>query len=254
MYQYRHLLFILTWKEIKIRYKQTVMGFLWAIFMPMLIVFAGVLVRIAFSTVSGRALVLADLASVCVKSVPWAFFVSSIRFSTNSLIGNSELVTKVYFPREVFPLSCLLAALFDFAIASALLVVLLALARIGVSIHLVWVPVLLLLLIVLTAGLGMFLACANLFFRDVKYIVEVLLTFGIFFTPVFYEARSLGKWAPWLMLNPVAPIFEAINNVVVRHRPPELFWLSVSACWSLLGFLVSRMIFDKAEPAFAENI
>src|SRR3972149_500293 len=168
--QYRHLLYMLTWRDIKIKYKQSVMGFFWAILMPMLIVAAGLLVKKGFSMVSGRPLELTELASVSVKAIPWAFFVGSIRFSTNSLTGNSNLVTKIYFPREVFPIASVLANLFDFAVASVVVVAMLAVARIGVSVYLLWLPVLLILLILLTLGLGMFLACGNLFFRDVKYI------------------------------------------------------------------------------------
>lgn len=252
--QYRDLLFMLTWKEIRIRYKQSVMGFFWAILMPVLIVGSGLIVKIAFSTLSGRPINLSDILAVGVKAVPWAFFVGALRFATNSLTGNSNLVTKVYFPREIFPLSSVLANMFDFAVASAVLVATLIIARVGVSIHLLWVPVLLLLLFLLTSGLGMLLACGNLFFRDVKYLVEVVLTYGIFFTPVFYEARAMGKWGPLLLLNPLGPILESLNDVVVLHQAPDLGWLGYSAAWAVLGFLVAWKIFQKAEPAFAESI
>lgn len=252
--EYRHLLYMLAWRDIKIRYKQSAMGFLWAILMPALIITAGVLVRYAFSMGSGRPFNLSDLASVSLKSAPWAFFVSSIRFATGSLTGNSNLVTKIYFPREVFPLAAVLAALFDFAVASGVILLVLIAARVGVSVELLWLPLIILLLVLLTSGLGMFLACANVFFRDVKYLVEVFLTFGILFTPVFYEARMFGKWAPILLLNPVGAILEALNNVVVLHRPPEMFWLSYAAFWSLGGSVVAWKIFDKAEASFAETV
>ena len=252
--QYRHLLFMLTWRDIKVRYKQSVMGFLWAIFMPIMIVCAGILVKKGFSIISGKPMEFMELASVSVKALPWAFFVGSIRFATNSLVGKSNLVTKIYFPREVLPLSSVLANLFDFLIAGAVLILILAIARIGVSIYLLWLPLILIFLILFTAGISMFLSCANLFFRDVKYIVEVILTFGIFFTPVFYEASMFGKWSPVLLLNPIGAILEAINNVVVLHRQSDLFWLTYSACWAVIGSLISWKIFDNLEPAFAENI
>jgi len=252
--QYRQLLYMLTWRDIKIKYKQSVMGFMWAVFMPIIIVAAGILVKKAFSMLSGKPMDLAQLASVSVKAIPWAFFVGSIRFSTNSLTSNMNLVTKIYFPREVFPLSAMLANFFDFIVASAVLIVILTLAGIGVSIHLVWLPVLLVLLIFLTAGLGMILACANLFFRDVKYIVEVILTFGIFFTPVFYEADMFGEWASILLLNPIGAILESINAVVVLHHLPDILWLAYSAVWAVGGLFIAWVIFHKAEFAFAENI
>lgn len=252
--KYRHLLYMLTWRDIKIKYKQSIMGFLWAIFMPMIIVASGILVKKAFSMLSGKPMDLAQLASVSVKAIPWAFFVSSIRFATNSLLHNMNLVTKIYFPREVFPIAAVMANFFDFIVASILLIIILAIAGIGASIHLFWLPILLLLLFSLVIGLGMLLACANLFFRDVKYIVEVLLTFGIFFTPVFYEAEMFGKWSTVLLLNPVGAILESINAVVVLHHPPDIFWLAYSAVWALGGLLISWNIFHRAEFAFAENI
>jgi len=252
--KYRHLLYMLTWRDIKIKYKQSVMGFMWAIFMPMMIVAAGVLVRKAFSMLSGNPMDIKEVASVSVKAIPWAFFVGSIRFATNSLTGNMNLVTKIYFPREVFPISATMANLFDFAVASMILIVILSFAQIGISIYLLWVPVLIFLLILITIGTGMFLSCANLFFRDVKYIVEVILTFGIFFTPVFYEAKMFGKWEPVLLLNPIGSILESINSVVVLHQAPSLYWVGYSAIWALGGLLIAWNIFHKAEFTFAENI
>lgn len=252
--QYRQLIFILTWRDIKIKYKQTVMGFLWAILMPMLIVSAGVLVRKAFSMVSGKPVEMTELASITVKALPWSFFISSIKFGTNSLVGNSNLVTKIYFPREVFPISAVLANLFDFVLASGMVIILLWIAGIGISIQSLWVPVILLFLILLTIGFSMIFACANLFYRDVKYIVEVIVTFAIFFTPVFYDASMLGKWESVILLNPVAVLLESLNAVVVLHAPPKYSWLLYAGTWSIASFFVFSIIFHKAEVYFAENI
>lgn len=252
--EYRQLLYMLAWRDVKIRYKQSIMGFLWAILMPALIIIAGVLVRYGWSMRSGGSFTFSDLASVSLKSAPWAFFVSAIRFATNSLSGNGNLVTKIYFPREVFPLSAVLAALFDFAVSSGAIVIILIAARVGFSRELLWLPVLLVLLVSLTAGLAMLLACANVFFRDVKYLVEIFLTFGILFTPVFYEVRMFGKYAPILLLNPVAAILEAMNNVVVLHRPPEMFWLAYVAAWAFGGSALAWRIFDRTEPYLAEIV
>lgn len=252
--QYRHLLYILTWRDIKIRYKQSVMGFLWAILMPLLIVAAGIIVKTAAAFMSGKPLQFTDLASVTVKALPWSFFISSIRFSTSSLLANSNLVTKIYFPREVFPISAVLANLFDFAVATCGLTFILLFTGIGVSAHIFWLPFLIFLLISFTIGAGMLLSCANLFFRDVKYIVEVIVTFAIFFTPVFYEAATFGKWKALMLLNPVAVLLESINSVVVMHRTPDLYWLAYAAAWSVGGLFVSWSIFHKAEFLFAERI
>jgi len=251
---YRDLLFMLTKRDISLRYKQSVMGFFWAILMPLLIVGAGVLVRLAYSISSGQHMNLTDVASIALKSVPWAFFVGAIRFGTNSLLTNSNLVTKIYFPREVLPFATVLASLFDATVASAVVILLLVLAKVGISIQLLWLPLLLLLIVLLTAWLAMFLSCANLFFRDVKYLVDVFLTFGIFFTPVFYDAHMLGKWATLVLINPLGALFQAMNDVVIHHHAPSYPWLAYAACWSVLGLLISWRIFDRAEASFAETI
>ena len=126
LYKYRELLYMITYRDIKVRYKQSIMGFLWAILMPILIVMSGVVVRYAYAMVAHAPLKTADIASVAIKSVPWAFIVSSIRFSCNSLTGNRELVVKIYFPKEIFPMAAVLACLFDFFVAFTALVIFLA--------------------------------------------------------------------------------------------------------------------------------
>jgi len=252
--RYRDLLYMLAWRDITIKYKQSIMGFMWAIFMPLLIVSAGIIVRYAFSRLSGEPLVWKDVAEVSVKAVPWAFFVSSLRFSTLSLIANTNLVTKIYFPRELFPLAAVLSQLFDLVVAAVALAILLAVAGIGVSIQLLWVPVLVVLLVALVLALGFLFSALALFFRDVKYLVEVVLTFGIFFTPVFYNVELFGEWAPFLLLNPLAPILEGLGACIVHQEAPALGWIAYSAAFSIVGLVLSFKMFKTLEPSFAEYI
>ncbi len=254
LYRYRELLYTIARRDIKVRYKQSVMGFFWAILMPILIVISGVVVRYAFALASHSPLDTAGIASIAVKSLPWAFLVSSIRFGCNSLTGNSNLVTKVYFPKEIFPIASVLASLFDFFVASTALVVLLFVFHVGWSVYLLWVPALLLMVVLMATGIGMLVSAAGLFFRDVKFIVEVALTFGIFFTPVFYDVRMLGEKGKWMMLNPVAPLLEGLSACVVRHQPPQLSWLAYALSFSLAILGLGYAFFKHLEPAFAESI
>jgi lipopolysaccharide transport system permease protein len=190
-----------------------------------------------------------------VKSLPWAFLVSSIRLGCNSLIGgNQNLVTKIYFPREIFPLAAVMSSFFDFLVASAALVIFLAAIHSGWSVYLVWVPPLLVTMMILAAGIAMVVSAASLFFRDVKYIVEVLLTFGIFFTPVFFDIRMFGDKGKWLLLNPVAPILDGLGACVARHQSPELPWFAYSLGFGLVTLLGGYVLFKHLEPAFAESI
>jgi lipopolysaccharide transport system permease protein len=254
LFRYRELLYMITYRDIKVRYKQSVMGFFWAILMPILIVLSGVVVRYAYAMVAHAPLKTADIASVAIKSVPWAFIVSSIRFTCNSLTGNRELVVKIYFPKEIFPLAAVLACFFDFFVASAALAVLLVLMRVGTSIYLLWVPVLLATIVLFCIGVGMIVAAASLFFRDVKYIVEVFLTFGIFFTPVFYDVRMFGERGKFLMLNPVAPLLDGLSRCIAHHESPDVPWYLYSLAFSLAAFLSGFVLFKHLEPAFAESI
>ena len=252
--RYRELLYMFTYRDIKVRYKQSVMGLLWAILMPVLIVGAGVVIRYAYAMASGKPLQTGDIASVAVKSIPWAFLISSIRFSCTSLINNQNLVTKVYFPKEVFPISAVMASLFDLVVASGALVIFLLLLRIGWSVQLVWLPLLLLAMIALTLGVAITISAASLFFRDVKYIVEVVVTFGIFFTPVLFDIRMLGDKGKWLLVNPAAPILEGFSTCVVRHQAPNLPWLMYSLVVGLAVIGCGYVFFKHLEPSFAESI
>ena len=254
LYRYRDLFYTIACRDIKIRYKQSAMGFLWAILMPTLIVGAGIIVRYGFAMAAGKHVDSADIAGVAVKSVPWAFLVSSIRFSCNSLTSNSALVTKICFPKEIFPLGAVLASLFDFLVASCALAVILLIMRTGWSVQLLWTPVLLLTMVLLAAGIGMIVSAASLFFRDVKYIVDVVLTFAIFFTPVFYDASMFGDKGRWLLLNPAAPILEGITASIAHQQRPDLTWLAYSLAFAVVALVAGYSFFKHLEPAFAESI
>jgi ABC-type polysaccharide/polyol phosphate export permease len=251
---HREILFALVKRNIKIRYKQTIMGFLWAIFIPLVIVISGIIVKKAISILSGKPLEFVQIVSMSAKALPWAFFIGAIRAAVGSLVANIFLIKKIYFPREIFPISYILTQLFDFFIALVVLTIIFIFAKIGISIYLLWAPLLIFFLIFLATGLGFVLSCSNLFFRDVKYIVDVILNFGIFFTPVFFEASMFGRWKPLLLLNPVAAILENINNVVVLHKPPDLLWLIYAGVLAVFFLLGGWLIFKKAEPVFADRV
>ncbi len=213
LWKFRELLGQLTRRDIKIRYKQAVMGFAWALLMPVLVVAAGLIIRWAIATVGGVPINKAGAGELLVKGLCWSFFVGAIGFATPSLSGNTSLVTKVYFPREVLPLGTLGAQLFDSGIGAIAVVIATPFLGALLTPALGWVPLLLVLLVAFTAGTCLFLSCANLFFRDVKYIVQVLLTFGIFFTPVLYDPSLMGPTgAKLVMLNPIAPLLEALRE------------------------------------------
>ncbi len=254
LHRYRDLIYMLTLRDIRVRYKQSIMGIMWAILMPVAIVLAGVVVRTAMANVSETELESGDLTSVFAKSVFWAFFVSSIRFGTNCLIGNTNLVTKIYFPKLILPISAVLGHFFDFLVAGCVLAVVLASMGVTWDITFLWIPILVLILVMLTTGLAVFLSAAGLFFRDVKYLVEIFVMFAIFITPVFYDASMFAKWEPLLLMNPVAPILEGLTNVLVRHQAPSIPWLGYSTVVSIATIVGAFAFFRRLEPTFAECI
>lgn len=270
---FRELLWRMVWRDIRIRYKQAVMGVGWALLMPLMIVAAGYLVKLALAYAGGSAVDLPRVAGMSVKALGWAFFAGALGFAANSLTGNMQLVTKVYFPREVFPLSAVMTQAVDLLLGAAFLAFLLtAFARLSWSWNMLWVPPLLIVLVLLTAAAALILSCGNVFFRDVKYIVQVILTFGIFFTPVFYEPEVFGPRGAFLMmLNPLSPIFEGLRLAVIEGhnlmQPLSLtdragtliavwrpWYPAYSAVWAVLGFLGAWRLFHKLEFLFAEYI
>lgn len=272
LWSYRDLLFQLTLRDVRIRYKQAVMGFAWALLMPALIVAAGSLVRVAIARMGGGDIDSGDVAGIAAKSVPWAFFVGALGFTTNSLIGNMNLVTKVFFPRSVLPLSATLAQGFDALVALTCLLAVLLLLGFPPSFAALWAIPLLALLFLFTAGVGLIVAAANLFFRDVKYLVQVGVTFGIFFTPVFFEPEMFGAMgAKLMMLNPLSPLLEGLRLCLVEGHPLTqsllatadsgetfLVWtplyLVYGVAVAVLTALAGTLLFEKLEPLFAEYV
>lgn len=250
----RELLYMLTWRDISIKYKQSVMGLLWAVLMPALIVAAGALVRIGAAHLAGTTVSSADISSVMVRAVTWAFMVSSVRFGTSSLTGNNNLVSKIAFPKETFPIAAVMAAGVDYLVSLVALVLALIFMGWTPTLHVLWTLPLLALTLLLCAGISIYLSAANLFYRDVKYLVEIFLTYAIFFTPVLYEAAILGKWAKYLMLNPFSPLLEALDAAVVKHQNPDPYWTAYSAVIALAVLVLGYLAFKRFESTFAERI
>lgn len=265
------LLIQLASRDVRVRYKQAVMGFAWAILTPLLLIGAGTLMRLAVATMAGVQVNTSEIGAIALKAFPWAFFAGAVGFAVQSITSNISLVTKIYFPRAVLPLGVVLAHLFDLAIGLVVLVVAMPFLGATASLALLWVPVLLLLLVTLTAAAAVFLSCANLFFRDVKYITQVLLTFGVFFTPVLFDAEAFGvRGARVLMLNPLSPIFEGLRLAVMRGHDLlsplalttragvvpvwEPWYLLYTAVWSLGGLAFALVLFQRTQYLFAEYV
>ncbi len=250
--QFRELLFQMVRRDLLIRYKQSVMGFGWAIFMPLVntIIFSVVFMRVAKIDV-GMPYPLFAFSGL----LAWNLFASALRFSTISLTANTNLVTKVYFPREIFPFSAVIVAAVDSAVGAVLLAAFMVYYRVAITPAILFLPVVVLVQIAFTAGVALLLAMGNLFYRDVKYLFEVAITAWMFGTSVLYPLANVGGWAGVLLrLNPMSPIIDAYRSVLLLGQlPPTQPFLVVTAV-SLLVLSAGWLSFHRAEFQFAENI
>ncbi len=250
-YDFRELLYQMTRRDLLIRYKQAVMGFGWAIFMPLVntAVFSVIFTRVAPISVDMPY----PLFAYC-GLLAWNFSASSFRFAVQSLTSNASLVTKVYFPREIFPISAVLVSLVDFVIGSTVLIGLMVYYQIAPTGALAALPWVLAVHIMFTLAISMLLAMGNLFYRDVKYLFELVLTVWMFISAVLYPVSRVGGWMGRLMaINPMTPILEAYRDVIIRgHMPDASFMVTTGV--AALFLLVSWIIFHRAEHAFAENV
>jgi lipopolysaccharide transport system permease protein len=248
---YRELLWQMVRRDLLLRYKQTVMGFGWAIFMPLVntIVFSVIFMRVAPIKTDVPYPVYAFCGLLF-----WNFFASSLRFSVTSLTSNANLVTKIYFPREIFAFSSVIVCLIDMAVGLIVLVGFMIYYHIGFSGCIFLFPIVLLVHFAFTSAISLLLAMSNLFYRDIKYLFEIVLTIWMFVSSVLYPVSLIGGRMKLIMeLNPMTPILEAYRSVLVLHRLPDpSFGLISILSFALLG--ICWFAFHRAEFRFAENI
>ena len=250
---YRELLFRMVHRDLLIRYKQTVMGLGWAVFMPIVntAIFSLVFMRVA-PIDTGMPYPLYAFSGLLM----WNAFATSAKFAVNSLTSNPNLVTKVYFPREIFPLSALLVSTVDSLVSFVLLAAVMAYYHVVPTAAILLLPVVVLVQITFTAALGLVLAMANLFYRDVKYLFDAAITVWMFATSVVYPVERIGGRLGQIVLtlNPMAPIIEAFRSVVIRGVLPDPHTFLPAAIGSFIALIVASVAFHRAEFKFAENI
>ena len=251
--EYRELLFRMTGRDLLLRYKQTFMGLAWAVFMPVtnMLIFSVIFTRVA--PIEGMDTPY-PLFAYC-GLLAWNFFASALKFSAISLTSNMNLVTKVYFPREIFPFSAVLVSLVDLGVGAVLLVPLMAWYGVGPSWSLFFLPVVLLVQVVFTAAMALLLAMGNLFYRDVKYLFEVVLMVWMFATSVVYPTSRIGGWAGELLsMNPMTPIIDAYRSVILKGQLPPAGPFAIAGVASLVCLVVAWIGFHRSEFKFAESI
>src|SRR5438093_4244477 len=210
VWEYRELLYFLTWRDIKVRYKQTVLGAAWAIIQPffMMVVFSLFFGRLAHVPSDGISY---PVFAYCAL-LPWQLFAHSLIESSNSLVANERLITKVYFPRLVVPISAVLGGVVDFLIAFAILLVMMAYYGIRPTAAIITLPLFLLLTVATALAVGLWLSALNVQYRDVRYTIGFLTQFWLFATPVAYSSSIVpARWRALYGLNPMAGVVEGFR-------------------------------------------
>jgi len=252
LWAYRELLYVLVKRDVKVRYKQTVLGALWAILQPLLTMAIFVLIfgRLAKMPSDGYPYPIFVYAGL----LPWTFFAGAITNSSNSLVNESNLISKVYFPRLVIPLSSIGAGLIDFFLAGFILLLLMLYYGIGWSMNLLAAPVLIMAVIFTALGVGTLLSALTVAYRDFRYVVPFTVQFWMFATPVVYPASLVPeKWQWLLFLNPMAGIIDAFRAAFLG-KPFDIVAISISFIVALCFFVVGIAYFEKVERRFADII
>ena len=252
IWAYRELLWVLTMRDIKVRYKQTVLGIAWAVIQPFM-------AMVVFSLFFGR---LAKMPSdglpypifVYAALLPWTFFANAITNSGNSLLTSANLVSKVYFPRLIIPLSSIGAGLVDFAISAGILLLLMLYYGVGWSLNLLAAPLLILAVIFTALGVGALLSALMVAYRDIRYVIPFLVQIWLFATPVIYPVSLVPERWQWLLyLNPMAGLIEGFRAAFLG-RPFDISGIGISLAAALVIFFVGIFYFEKVERRFADII
>jgi lipopolysaccharide transport system permease protein len=253
LWTYRELVYFLTWRDVKVRYKQTAIGVAWAVLQPlaMMVVFTLLFGKLAKFPSGGVPYPLFVLAAL----LPWQLFSRTISESTNSLVTNQQLLARVYFPRISVPLATTLAAAVDFAVAAGLLGILMVVYRVAPTPAVMWLPAFVLLLIITALGVGFWLSALNVEYRDVMYIVPFLNQLWFFLTPVVYP----GGWVPaqWRMLyglNPMTGVVEGFRWALLGIGEGPSYMLAVSVLVAASLFISGIIWFRQRERTFVDAI
>ena len=251
-WRYRELLYFLVWRDIKVRYKQTLLGAAWAIIQPFftMVVFSIFFGRMAQMASNGYPYPIFSYTAL----LPWTYFSGALSLAANSLVGSGGLITKVYFPRLIVPVSSVLSGLVDFAFAFLVLIGMMIFYGYAPTVYTILLPLFLLLALVTALGVGLWFAALNVKYRDVRYLIPFLTQFWLFATPVVYPSSLLEQpWRTLYGLNPMVGVVEGFRWALLGDRPPELMIL-VSAIVSVLLLVSGVYYFRRTEDTFADLI
>ena len=253
VWEYRELLYFLIWRDVKVRYKQTALGVGWAVIQPLMtmIVFSIFFGKLGKMASDGVPYPIFSFAAL----LPWTLFATGLTMGTNSLIGSSNLIKKVYFPRLIIPTATVLAGLVDFIIAFGVLLILMAFYGVVPTFNLLWLPAFLLLTVVTSLGISLWLSAINVEYRDVKYVVPFLTQIWLFATPIAYSSSLLDEpWRTLYGINPMVGVVEGFRWALLgtNTQPGSMVFVSAVAAVALL--VSGAFYFRRMERVFADVV
>jgi lipopolysaccharide transport system permease protein len=253
LWEYRELLYFLTWRDIKVRYKQTVLGAAWAIIQPFftMVVFSLFFGKLAKVPSDGIPYPIFSFAAL----VPWTFFANGLTQSSNSLVGSANLITKVYFPRLVVPISSVISGVVDFLLAFIVLLGMMSYFRMTPTWNVIWLPFFLLLALVTSLGVGLWLSAMNVQFRDVRYVVPFMTQFWLFATPVAYPSSLLAEpWRTIYGINPMVGVVEGFRWSLLGTGEAPSRMVAASSLAALAILITGAYYFRRMEKTFADVV
>jgi lipopolysaccharide transport system permease protein len=253
LWRYRELLYFFVWRDVKIRYKQTVIGVAWVVLQPLLtmLVFTLFFGRLAKLPSAGLPYPVFYFAAL----VPWIYFATALQATTNVVVENQRVITKVYFPRLVLPISTVLSGLVDFSIGFVVLAIFLAGYRIHPGFAVLWLPFFILLAIATALGVGLWLSALNALYRDVKYVTPFLVQFWMLASPVAYPSSLVPERWRWLYgLNPMAGVIDGFRWALTGHGQPPGPLLIASSIAVAIVLLAGLLFFNRMESSIADRV
>jgi lipopolysaccharide transport system permease protein len=251
--QYSDLLLTLSVHRIKVRYKQSVLGVFWAILQPlsMMLIFTFIFSLIAKMPSDGAPYALFAYTAL----LPWNYFSNAVSNATNSLVSHSQFVTKVYFPREILPITYVVVALFDFVVASTLLAGLMIYYHVSLTVNALYAVPIILVVSCFALAISFFFSATQVRFRDIGVAIPLLLQLWLFATPVIYPFSAVpSRWRPFYVLNPMVGVIEGFRQVILKGAAPEKSSLLMSALVSVILLVVSYLYFKRVEATMADFI
>lgn len=250
---YHELLFNWTMRQIRVRYRQSLLGIAWAILQPLSMMLILTVIFSLFAKIPSEGIPYPIFSYSAL--LPWTLFATSISFGVPSVVANMDLVTKVYFPREILPISAVAAAFVDFLVASVVFAGMMIYYDTPMTWHLVLVPVLLVLQIALTLGVVLTASALNVFYRDIRFVVPLVTQIWMYATPIIYAVSSVPeKLQPFYMLNPMAPIIDGYRKLILSGEMPDVGYLGMAALVSLVLCFGGYWYFKRVEMEFADLI